>query len=430
MDDPDSLSQFILVLPYLLSIIILLILSALISGSEIAFFSLTPTHIQQLEKEHKGQVVNKLLQKPKTLLATILVANNFINIGIVILSTYTTAILFKNIEGWWKFVLEVVLVTFLILLFGEILPKVYANRNPVKFASFMATPILFLEKIFYPISFFLVKSTRLVENKLHRQSDRLSLGDLSQVLELAGDEETTQEEKDLWEGIVSFGETEARQIMRPRIDVFALEDDLPYTQVLEAVSHHGFSRIPVYHENMDDIIGVLFAKDLLPYLDKENFDWHRLLREPFFVPENMKLDDLLKDFQDKKTHLAVVVDEYGGTSGIITLEDVIEEIVGEITDEYDHEEHQFTRLNNHTYEFDGKISLKDFYKIMDLSEEEEDLFEKNKGDAESLAGFFLEHSGRFPTKNEEIKLKDFKLTATALDGKRIKKIRVERNLNN
>ena len=426
MDDTDSLSQFLQILPYLMAIVILLFLSALVSGSEIAFFSLTPVHLDELERNKKDQLIKRLLRKPKKLLATILVANNFINIGIVILSTYATAVLLRNVEGWWKFVIEVILVTFLILLFGEILPKVYANRNPVKFSLFMATPLLLLEKIFYPVSIFLIKSSSIVEQRLKKRSDHISIEDLSQVLDLTDDGETTQEEKDLWEGIVSFGETEARQIMRPRIDVFALEDDTPYKQVLEAVNNHGFSRIPVYQENMDNIIGVLFAKDLLPYLDKTEFEWTKLLREAFFVPENMKLDDLLKDFQEKKTHLAVVVDEYGGTSGIITLEDVIEEIVGEITDEYDHEEHNFTRLDNNTYEFDGKISLKDFYKIMDLTEDEEEVFENQKGDAESLAGFFLEHSGSFPAKNDQIKIKDFKLTATAMDGKRIKKIKVEK----
>ncbi len=426
MDDPDSLSQLIHILPYLLAIIVLLLLSALISGSEIAFFSLTPKHLDELEKENKGQIINRLLQKPKELLATILVANNFINIAIVILSTYTTAILLKNVEGWWKFAIEVVLVTFLILLFGEILPKVYANRNPVKFAQFMATPLLLLQKILYPISVFLVKSSSVVEKKLHKNTENISMEDLSQVLELASNQDTTQEEKDLWEGIVSFGETEARQIMRPRIDVFALEDTMNFKEVLNEVSKRGFSRIPVFHENMDNIIGVLFAKDLLPYLNQENFDWHSLLREPFFVPENMKLDDLLKDFQEKKTHLAVVVDEYGGTSGIITLEDVIEEIVGEITDEYDHEELNYQKINDRTYEFDGKISLKDFYKIMDISEADEEVFESQKGDAESLAGFFLEHSGGFPQKNEKISINNYVLTATGVDGKRIKKIKVEK----
>ncbi len=426
MDDPDSLSLLLQSLPYLTAIVILLIFSALVSGSEIAFFSLTPAHLDAFEKNKQGQIIKRLLHKPKKLLATILVANNFINIAIVILSTYATKGLLQNVEGWWKFVIEVVLVTFLILLFGEILPKVYANRNPVKFSLFMATPLLLLEKIFYPVSVFLIKSSGFVEQRLKKRSEHISIDDLSQVLDLTDDGETTQEEKDLWEGIVSFGETEARQVMRPRIDVFALEDDTPFKQVLEAVRKHGFSRIPVYHENMDNITGILFAKDLLPHLDQVDFEWTKLLREPFFVPENMKLDDLLKDFQEKKTHLAIVVDEYGGTSGIITLEDVIEEIVGEITDEYDHDEQHFTRLDHNTYEFEGKISLKDFYKIMDLTEEEEELFENQKGDAESLAGFFLEHSGAFPAKNDQIKIKGFKLTATALDGKRIKKIKVER----
>ena len=328
--------------------------------------------------------------------------------------------------GWWKYIIEIGLVTFLILLFGEILPKVYANRNPKRFALLMAKPIKFLKKLLYPISTILVKSTKLVEKKLRKENVNLSVNQLSQVLEMTEDSETSEEEKKIFDGIISFGETEAKQIMKPRIDVFALEDKLNSKQVIEEVSKQGFSRIPVYHENIDNIIGVLFAKDLLPYLNKENFDWLSLLRQPFFVPENIKLDDLLKDFQDKKTHLAVVVDEYGGTSGIITLEDVIEEIVGEITDEYDTDEHQFLKVNKNTFEFEGKTALKDFYKIMDLDDDEEELFEKEKGDAESLAGFFLEHYGGFPNRNDKIDFNKFELTATSMDGKRIKKIKVKR----
>ena len=426
MDDPDSLPVLYEILPYLLSIIILLFLSALISGSETSFFSLTPVQLDELKKRGKGKIIIELLKKPKELLATILVANNFINIGIVILSTYLTAILLKGMGGWWKYIIEIGLVTFLILLFGEILPKVYANRNPKRFALLMAKPIKFLKKLLYPISTILVKSTKLVEKKLRKENVNLSVNQLSQVLEMTEDSETSEEEKKIFDGIISFGETEAKQIMKPRIDVFALEDKLDSKQVIEEVSKQGFSRIPVYHENIDNIIGVLFAKDLLPYLNKENFDWLSLLRQPFFVPENIKLDDLLKDFQDKKTHLAVVVDEYGGTSGIITLEDVIEEIVGEITDEYDTDEHQFLKVNKDTYEFEGKTALKDFYKIMDLDDEEEELFEKEKGDAESLAGFFLEHYGGFPNRNDKIDFNKFELTATSMDGKRIKKIKVKR----
>jgi gliding motility-associated protein GldE len=426
MDDPDSLPVFYQLLPYLISIIILLILSALISGSETSFFSLTPVQLDKLKESKKGEAISSLLKKPKELLATILVANNFINIGIVILSTYLTAILLKGIGGWLKYVIEIGLVTFLILLFGEILPKVYANRNPERFALLMAKPIAFLKKILYPISIILVKSTKIVENKLKKENVNLSVDQLSQVLEMTEDSETSEEEKKIFDGIISFGETEARQIMKPRIDVFALEDTLSSKEVIERVSKNGFSRIPVYHDNIDNIIGVLFAKDLLPYLHQENFDWLSLLRQPFFVPENIKLDDLLKDFQDKKTHLAVVVDEYGGTSGIITLEDVIEEIVGEITDEYDTDEHQFLKINKNTYEFEGKTALKDFYKIMDFTDEEETIFEKEKGDAESIAGFFLEQFGGFPKRKDKIDFEGFELTALSMDGKRIKKIKVER----
>jgi gliding motility-associated protein GldE len=331
----------------------------------------------------------------------------------------------ESISGWWKFTVEVVVVTFLILLFGEILPKVYANRNPIKFAKLMATPLLILQKLLFPVSVFLIKSSNLVEKKLNKEKLNLSVDQLSQAIVLASDKDTTKEEQKIFEGIVSFGETEARQIMRPRIDVFALEDILSSEEVLAQVSTHGFSRIPVFHDDMDNIVGVLFAKDLLPFLNNADFDWLSLLRDPFFVPENMKLDDLLQDFQEKKTHLAVVVDEYGGTSGIITLEDVIEEIVGEITDEYDQDEVNYYKINHDTYEFDGKTSLKDFYKVVEMPEKDEELFEEHKGDAESIAGFFLEQSGKFPNKNQLINFKGYQLTATSVDGKRIKKVKIK-----
>ena len=423
MDDPDSLSLLLHTAPYLIAILVLLLMSALVSGSEIAFFSLSASQLDEIQKEKKGKIIIKLLDKPKELLATILVANNFVNIAIVILSSYLTTPLLEGLNETLKFVIEIILITFLILLFGEILPKVYANRNPVSFAKLMAKPLVVLQKIFYPVSVFLIQSTKIVEKKLNNHSQNITREELSQVLELTADKATTQEEKEMLQGIISFGETEAKQIMRPRIDVFALEDDMKAEEVLQQVSKQGYSRIPVYKENMDNIIGVLFAKDLLPYLNQTDFDWKVLLREAFFVPENMKLDDLLKEFQERKTHLAVVVDEYGGTSGIITLEDVIEEIVGEITDEYDQDEHNFVRIDRNTYEFDAKISLKDFYKILDFTDEEEEIFENEKGDAESLAGFFLEHSGGFPKKNETIRIGNIELTATGVDGKRIKKIK-------
>ncbi len=426
MDDPDSLSLILHLIPYFIAIVILLLLSALISGSEIAFFSLSPTDLDDLESKQKGNTIVKLLKKPKELLATILVANNFINIAIVILSTYLITPLLSGVSGLWHFIIEVVTVTFLILLFGEILPKVYANRNAENFAVFMAKPLAFLQKLLYPISVFLVKSVGVVERRLNKEKLNLSKDQLSQAIELTAKDDTTKEEQKIFEGIISFGETEAKQIMRPRIDVFALEDTMSLKEVIDEIRRESYSRIPVFHEDMDNVIGVLFAKDLLPYLNEEAFDWVQLLREPFFVPENIKLDDLLKDFQEKKTHLAVVVDEYGGTSGIITLEDVIEEIVGEITDEYDKDDVSFVRISDDVYEFEGKTSLKDFYKVMDLSEADEELFEQEKGEAESLAGFFLEQSGAFPKKNDRIKFHHYELMATSMDGKRIKKVKVKR----
>ncbi len=426
MEDPDSLPVFLQLLPYLIALVVLLLLSALVSGAETSFFSIKAFDLEKMKKENKGESIRKLLQNPKDLLATILVANTFINITIVIISTYVTSILLKDMSGWLRYFIEIGVVTFLILLFGEILPKVYANRNAVGFAKFMAKPLIFLQKLLFPISIILVKSTNIVERKLKKENINYSIDQLSQVLELSDNDETTDDDRKIFDGIKSFGETEAKQIMHPRIDIFALEDTMPYQEVLKEVSKHGYSRIPVYHDNADNILGILFAKDLLPHLQKNEFDWLSLLRPPFFVPENIKLDDLLKDFQEKKTHLAVVVDEYGGTSGIITLEDVIEEIVGEITDEYDLEEHNFHKIDKNTYEFEGKIPLKDFYKIINISEEDEGLFEQKKGEAESLAGFFLEQYGGFPNKNDKIKIGHYELTTTSMDGKRIKKIKVEK----
>jgi len=426
MDDPGSLSLILHLIPYFIAIVVLLLLSALISGSEIAFFSFSPADLDDLESERSGRKIIQLLKKPKELLATILVANNFINIAIVILSAYLISPLLSGVSDIWHFIIEILIVTFLILLFGEILPKVYANRNPEKFASFMAKPLIFLQKVLYPISIFLVRSVGVVERRLNKEKLNLSIDQISQAIELTSKENTTKEEQKIFEGIISFGETEARQIMRPRIDVFAVEDTMSLKEVIDEITFKAYSRVPVFHEDMDSVIGVLFAKDLLPYLKATSYDWVQLLREPFFVPENIKLDDLLKDFQEKKTHLAVVVDEYGGTSGIITLEDVIEEIVGEITDEYDKEDVNFVRISNDIYEFEGKTSLKDFYKVMDLSEEDEDLFEQEKGEAESLAGFFLEQSGAFPKKNDRIKIYHYELVAISMDGKRIKKVKVKR----
>ena len=321
-------------------LVVLLFCSALISGAEVALFSLSQKDIEEAIEENnsKGKVISELLEKPKKLLATLLVANNFINIAIVILFSFIGKSIFAVITSTLlRFILEVVVVTFLILLFGEVLPKVYANRNKVKFAKLIAYLIAFLDKILSPISLPMRAATIYLHNKLGKQKTNFSVDQLSQALELTDSEETSTEEQKILEGIVSFGNTETRQVMSPRIDIFALEIEESFSEICPKIIEKGHSRIPVYRDNIDHIEGVLFVKDLLPYINSNEFDWKSLLRQPFFVPENKKLDNLLKDFQSKKSHLAIVVDEYGGTSGLVSLEDVIEEIVGDISAEFDDE---------------------------------------------------------------------------------------------
>ncbi|WP_163518145.1 gliding motility-associated protein GldE [Gelidibacter japonicus] len=405
-------------------IVALLVCSALISGAEVAFFSLTRSDIDQglEEKSTAFQIISRLLERPKKLLATILVANNFINIAIVILFASVGKYIFHQITiGWIRFTLEVVVVTFLILLFGEIIPKIYANRNRIKFAMFMAQPVRFLDVFFSPISLPMRSITIGIHNKLGKQKSNLSVDQLSQALELTGEHETTKEEHKILQGIVSFGNTDTKQVMRPRIDIFALNADLKYSEIIPEIIKNGYSRIPIYKETIDNVIGILYVKDLLPYIDRKQFDWTALLRDPFFVPENKKLDDLMAEFQEKKVHLAVVVDEYGGTSGLVSLEDVIEEIVGDISDEFDDDDLTYSKIDEYNYSFDGKTPLKDFYKIVNLEDESD--FENNKGEAETIAGFVLEISGIFPRRNSKINFKNYVFTIEALDKKRIKLVK-------
>jgi putative hemolysin len=421
-----------------ISLIILLICSALISGTEVAFFSLSQTQLDKQSEKTKGaSLVVKLLNKPKKLLATILITNNFINILIVLLFAALGEVLFEGKDfsfNWWvlsiptyviKFTLEIVSVTFLILLFGEVLPKVYAARNAVKFSKFMAKPIHFLNTFLTLFSWPLIGLTNSIEKRLGGKNSNFSIEKLYKALQLTSDGTTTKEEKKILEGIVTFGNTETVQIMKPRIDIFALSDDESYENVLEMILKKGYSRNPVYHESIDNIIGVLYAKDLLAHLDKTTFKWQDLLREPFFVPENKKLDDLLSEFQEKKNHLAIVVDEYGGTSGIVTLEDVIEEIVGDINDEFDDEDLLYSKLDENKYMFDGKTTIKDFCRVLDV--EDEALFEEEKGESETLAGFILEVSRKFPKKGEEINFHRYTFTVEALDKKRIKQVKVTKH---
>ena len=404
---------------------VLLFCSALISGAEVALFSLTKTDLEDeaLQSNKASQIINKLLERPKKLLATILVANNFINIGIVILFAFLGNYMFQGItNAIVKFIVEVVVVTFLILLFGEILPKVYASRNNIKFSMFMAYPLKVLDVIFSPLSLPMRAITLGIHNKLGKQKSNLSVDQLSQALELTSEDDTTKEEQKILKGIVSFGNTDTKQVMRPRLDIFALNIEQKYSEIIVEITDNGYSRIPVFKDNVDTIVGILYVKDLLPHIDTKDFDWTTLLREPFFVPENKKLDDLMSEFQEKKVHLAVVVDEYGGTSGLVSLEDIIEEIVGDISDEFDDEDVHYSKLDDKNYVFEGKTALKDFYKILKL--EEEAIFEDNKGEAETLAGFILEISGSFPRQASKINFENYVFTIEALDKKRIKRVKV------
>lgn len=409
-----------------LVLLVLLGLSALVSGAEVAFFSLTPSDLERAkESQNKSDVqVLGLLEKPKELLATILISNNFINVGIVILSTYLSSHVFNlDVSGLFGFIIQVVLITFMILLFGEVIPKVYANLNALKFANLMAGPITVLESIFRVLSIPLLKSTKFIEDKLQKNKGTISVSHLEHALELASDDGSSKEEQKILEGIVSFGNTDTKQVMCPRIDMFALSANEKFQNVISELLTQGYSRIPVYKTNIDNISGILYIKDLLPYINEGNkFNWARLIKPVFFVPENKKIDDLLNDFQEKKIHMAIVVDEYGGTSGLVTLEDIIEEIVGEINDEFDIDELSYSKIDNNNYVFEGKTSLKDFYRVIDI--EDESVFENEKGESDTLAGFILEIAGGFPVKGEVITFNNYDFKIEAVDRKRIKQVKV------
>lgn len=408
----------------IIAIVILLACSAFISGSEVALFSLSQKDIDDISNKdyNSGKLVSKLLEKPKKLSASILVANHLVNIAFVVIFSSLSQRLFYKIESSvFDLILKIIIATFLILLFGEVLPKIYANKNNLAFAKNAAIPISFLSNILSPISVPMRNGILFIEKKLNIQKGNFSVDQLSQALELTSQNDTTDGEQKILEGIVTFGNTEVRQVMSPRIDVFALNLEETFREIIPKIVEKGYSRIPVYRENIDQIEGILFIKDLIPYIDSEDFNWTELLREPFFVPESKKLDDLLKDFQGMKSHLAVVVDEYGGTSGIISLEDVLEEIVGDISDEFDNEDAIYSQIDDKNFLFEGKISLKDFYRILDLDESE---FEDQKGEAETLAGFLLELSGNFPKKNQKITFHNLNFTIENVDKRRIKQIKV------
>ena len=403
---------------------ILLVFSGYASGSEIAFFSLSPNDLNELDedKNESDRQISALRDDSERTLATILITNNLVNVTIIMLCNYFFAhVVDFGTAYWLQFVMITVLLTFVLLLFGEIMPKVYAAQHVLAFCRFSAPGITSLRKVFYPLSSILLRSGLLAEKVVQKENHVLSVDDLEQALELT-DENDLKEEKNMLEGIVRFGDETAKEVMTSRQDVVDLDFRTSYQDVLKCIIENNYSRIPVYQGSIDNIRGILYIKDLIPHLSKPaNFRWQSLIRPPYFVPETKKIDDLLRDFQENKVHIAIVVDEFGGTSGIITLEDILEEIVGEINDEYDEEEKTYTRINANTYVFEGKTLLSDFFKILDIDDE---TFEEVEGDADSLAGLLLEIKGDFPVLHEKIDFKNFTFEVVELDNYRISKIKL------
>ena len=410
-------------------VLILVVLSALLSGSEVAMFSISNKQRFDLEDQNKNtnKRVLTLLKEPKKLLATILIANNFINVSIVMASNFVfnNLIIEGSISDTMNFIIQVIVITFLILLFGEVIPKVYANNYNLKFSKFMAIPLQLLKKLFYPISQILVNSTNLIDKRIEKRKESIQANELEHALNLTVDSVDNEDEKKILEGIVKFGNTDVKQIMTPRTDVISFEITTPFNELMSELKEIKYSRIPVFEDSFDKIKGILYAKDLLGKMnEKKNFKWPNLLREPKFVPENKKLDDLLKEFQEEKTHIAIVVDEYGGSSGIVSLEDVLEEIVGEITDEFDEEDINYKKLDELNYIFDGKTTLIDIYKLLDIDGE---IFEKEKGESDTIAGFCIEQAGKILLKNEKISFDRYTITVEAADKRRIKKVKITIN---
>lgn len=433
-DDPEPsivlLSQFVeLSSSYVIingvAFIMLILASALISGSEVAFFSLDTTQISAFKEEDtpSGNAILKLLARKRYLLATILIMNNLINIAIVTLATFFTWTLVdtKTPEGAVVVTLTVI-VTFIILFFGEVVPKNYANQHNVTFAKTTAKGLLFLERILRPFSFLLISVTNVIEKNVVKKGQNLTVDELNQALEITTGDDTTDEEKGILKGIVNFSTLGVKQVMKSRMDITAVDIELDFHELMDKINKCGFSRIPAYNETIDKIEGILYIKDLISHIDKEeDFSWQALLRPGFFVPENKKIDALLKDFQEQRVHMAIIVDEYGGTSGLITMEDIIEEIVGEINDEFDDEDVAYNKLDKSTYIFEGKTTINDFCKIV---EAEPSLFDVVKGESESLGGLLLEINSKMPRAGEKIEFKHFLFTIVAVDARRIKRIRV------
>lgn len=404
---------------------LLLLGSALVSGSEVAFFSLSNEDLNQLDEENsdRGKKVVRLVQSPKKLLSTILILNNLINIGIVTLTTFVSWSIFgMNATGILVIMIQTIGVTFAIVFFGEIVPKVYANNAKISFSLIMAPSISFFSTMLKPISIFLMSFSNLIEKRIEKKGYSLSVNELNQALDITT-EDTPNEEREILRGIVNFGTLTVKQVMQSRMDITAIDIEMDFHELMDKINKSGYSRIPVFEETIDNIQGILYIKDLLPFIERdEDFKWNELIRKSFFVPENKKVDTLLKDFQQKRVHMAIVVDEYGGTSGLVTLEDLIEEIIGEINDEFDdHDDIFFQEIDPSTFIFEGKVSLNDFCKKLELDPQ---LFEDVKGESESLGGLLLELNTKLPKNGTKITFGDFVFTILAVDARKIKKVKV------
>ncbi len=403
-------------------VVLLIVCSAFISGAEVAYFCLKASELDDLAKEKRSSVILKLLKKPNQLLATILIANNFINVAIIVLSAYLTSLAISFPEGSpLEFIFQVVIITLLLVLFGEITPKIYANQNAKQFSLNMAKPLIFLTKVFYPLSYLLVTTTNFIDKRLVQKQTEVSIEEITKALDITG-HASKDDERRILRSIVDFGNTDVKEVMKSRVDVLAIEHKTKFKEVLQLIISSGFSRIPVYKEQFDTILGILYIKDLIPFLDEnDEFDWVELCRVPYYVPETKMINDLLKEFQVKKNHIAIVVDEYGGTSGIVTLEDVLEEIVGEINDEFDADENIYSKLDDHNFIFEGKISLIDFLKIV---KGEMDYFDEIKGESDSLAGLVLELEGKMLKIGDICKIPPYTMMVESADLRHIKRLKV------
>jgi len=411
--------QHILILT---TLFFLFILSAFISGSEVAFFSLKSSDIQKLKNDNSNRHLITLIERPNLLLATILILNNFINVCIIILSAYfATSLIYLPENLILQFFIQIIVITFFLVLFGEVTPKIYARANSTNFAKMVSKPFIFIQKLIYPIAFLLVFTTKIINKIFGKKYKEVSVDEISKVLKLT-ETDTSDEEVRMLKSIIEFGNIDVKEVMKSRIDIIAIEKSTPFNDVIQIVISSGFSRIPVYINNLDNVVGILYIKDLIPFLDKKNIDWTKFCREAYYVPETKMINDLLKEFQIKKNHIAIVVDEYGGTSGMVTLEDILEEIVGEINDEFDTDENIYSKLDNKNFIFEGKLSLIDFLKIV---KGKSDFFDQIKGESDTIAGLIIEKEGKILKIGESSYISPYTFIIESADKKRINRIKVK-----